>query len=151
MSRRLLRSLLTISAIYLSIGHLLAFVIIGDCQPYEGALGVHQDYYFSFFRGVPRKITTRCLAGLPILLLGNQDYWRETNQGFSPKPIPRRGEWQLSVTKWRKNCPIFLPYFSFTTTGGIHFRIGSRWDDMNGYFTIPSLALKFPSEENLSD
>lgn len=107
------------------------------------AVGVHTDYRFEFFQSVPRSYTSRCFVSPPILILGNQEHWARDRAGvIGPKPIPRKGEWQLSLVQWRQGWPVILPYFALTTIGGWHFRIGPRWDDIDHYYTFPSFAIK---------
>jgi hypothetical protein len=28
------------------------------------------------------------------------------------------------------------PYYAFTTEGCLHFRVGFRWDDVDGYYNL---------------
>ncbi|MBI4160745.1 MAG: hypothetical protein HY506_02445 [Candidatus Yanofskybacteria bacterium] len=104
---------------------------------------LHQDYYFEFLRWIPFAWTSWCFEEPPILIAGNQNYWEKLPGGSAgPKPLPRPGEWQLSIIQIKRGWPLFFPYFSFTTQDGLHFRIGCRWDDIDSYFVLPSFAIK---------
>jgi hypothetical protein len=104
---------------------------------------LHDDYYLFFARQVPRRITSWGFVEPPVLLLGNQRQWFRTETGnVGPQPIPRPGNWQLSMVQIHAGYPFFLPYFALTTGSGWHFRIGCRWDDSDHYYTFPSIALK---------
>ncbi len=86
---------------------------------------------------------------------------------FGPAPIGEPGSWQLSeyagapywaplITVaaiyaaalfpgwWRATALLMLPfqpfYFAFTLRSGRNFRLGARWDDVDGYTTIPTIA-----------
>ena len=50
-----------------------------------------------------------------------------------PKPIPPAGRWHFTI--W----PL---YFGMTTHSGWHFRLGVRYDDIDGYYSWPSVTLK---------
>jgi len=47
------------------------------------------------------------------------------------QPIPQQGHWELT---W----PL---YFAVTSSDGWHFRIGFRWDDVDGYYDL-SVSIK---------
>lgn len=49
-----------------------------------------------------------------------------------PQPIPKPGHWHAA----------WPPYFALTTSAGWHFRIGARYDDVDLYYTMPSIAFK---------
>ena len=37
----------------------------------------------------------------------------------------------------------WLPlYLAFTFPNGVHFRLGARWDDVDSYIVVPSIAIK---------
>ena len=95
----------------------------------------HTGFDISFLRWIPRGATSWCFVEPPIILLGNY--------GIAlPKPIPEKGRWQVSVVQMCRGWPVFLPYAAVTTRRGYHVRIGARWDDVDGYYTFPSFALK---------
>lgn len=54
-----------------------------------------------------------------------------------PKPIGEPGSWQLSRFPLG---PWYAWYFAFTLKNGRHFRVGARWDDVDGYVQFPTLA-----------
>jgi len=146
MKRKLVRITVWVNLItvcYFVLAYLLAVVSVSDCGIPESILkGVHTDYRFAILQSVPRSFTSYCLAGPPILLMGNQDNWAKHKNGeFGPKAIPKGGEWQLSFVRWRTGWPVFLPYFAFNHFGW-HFRVGTRWDDVDQYYTVPTLAFK---------
>ena len=58
------------------------------------------------------------------------------------KPLPEKGTWHISAAQVRRGWPIFLPYFAVTARAGYHLRIGARWDDVDGYYTFPTFAMK---------
>lgn len=91
----------------------------------------HPDYVISVLRGIPRKVTSCHFVEPPIKILGNA----------SVKPISKPGSWQLSAVQVKKDWPFFFPYFAFTFNG-VHFRVGCRWDNVDHYYTMPSIALK---------
>lgn len=66
-------------------------------------------------------------------------YESHSDEWFHPKPITQPGSWQFSYFPLG---PWFAWYFAFTTKGGIHFRIGARWDDVDDYVEFPSIAIK---------
>ena len=107
----------------------------------------HDDYYLTWTRWIPRSATSWCIKAPPIQLLGNQEGEALAADGtIGPKPIPRPGEWQLSIVQIKKGWPFFLPYFAWTTEQGTHFRLGARWDDVDQYYTFPSIAIAKPWE-----
>ena len=119
----------------------------GECLPAHLRNRTHDDYSHLFkpFRWVPRSWTSWCFVEPPLLLLGNQKgtLAARNRSTRGPKPIPRPGEWQLSVVQLRERLPVFfLPYFAFTTKKGTHFSVGCRWDDTDHYYTFPRIALK---------
>ena len=128
----------------------------------------HDDYPWPFSR-IPRSWTSFETIRPPLMILGNQNYWSHFEGGqvvsdldvdylrkrnpvffavYGPKPIPRPGEWQISIVRaefW--GYSIRLPYLAFTTKGGWHFRVGARWTDRTldsfwNYVTWPSIAIK---------
>jgi hypothetical protein len=112
------------------------------CLPPSLRGKAHDDYYFSWLRWIPRSATSWCIDRPPHLILGNQrEQSTAPNGARGPKPIPSRGEWQVSAVQLRPGWPVFLPYIAFTTPGGTHVRIGCRWDDVDHYYTFPTLAI----------
>jgi hypothetical protein len=102
----------------------------------------HDDYYFYQMRWIPRSATSWCIPQAPILLLGNQRGRAAALDGrIGPKPVPQPGEWQVSVVQLKRDWPLFLPYVAWTTKDGTHFRFGARWDDIDHYYTFPSIAI----------
>lgn len=97
----------------------------------------HIDYVPAF-QWVPRGITT-FQWGHPEMLLGNQ----ESYEYGSPKPIGERGSFQISRYPELPFPLSWAPlYFSFTTPDGTHGRLGARWDDVDFYTNMPSIAIK---------
>src|SRR5574341_1308529 len=106
-----------------------------ECLPEPLRDQRHTDWIWPFSY-IPRAWTSFCHGRFsvpPIRRLGNTPLtgWRDTTFLY-PKPIPPPGHWHLA-------SPL---YFAFTTKRGLHFRIGARFDDVDGYYTIPSLTLK---------
>src|SRR5579864_4032310 len=57
---------------------------------------LHDDYP-RYLRWIPRRLTSWHMVQPPRLILGNQKNYCGTKDGRSgPRPIPARGEWQLS-------------------------------------------------------
>lgn len=87
---------------------------------------------------VPRSATTFGW-GRPSQMVGNQ----KALQDGAPKPIGERGSFQVSRYP---DLPVpfcWLPvYMAFTLPNGVHFRLGARWDDVDSYTNIPSVAIK---------
>ncbi len=105
----------------------------------------HNDYYFSWTQWIPRSATSWCIAQAPILLLGNQKGRARAQDGrIGPKPVPEPGEWQVSMVRLKRDWPLFLPYIAWTKKDGTHFRFGARWDDVDHYYTFPSIAIATP-------
>ena len=97
----------------------------------------HDDYPL-VFRWIPRSWTTFGW-GRPALMAGNQNHWQEG----SPKPIGERGTFQISRFPDLPPPLCWVPlYFAATTPGGVHVRLGARWDDVDAYVQFPSIALK---------
>lgn len=127
------------------------------------------------FAWVPRGWTAFSW-GTPSLEAGNQARIRLDKKSGQPGPGPigEHGSWQISEfpdapwwlpMPWLAAfyCAVWAPglwkllaaaavpfcpyYMALTTRGGRHFRIGPRWDDVDGYVEWPSIATrKFPSE-----
>ena len=117
--------------------------LIGNkCLPDSLKGKSHNDYYLPGTRWIPRSVTSWCMEEPPIQLLGNQKRQAHAQDGTTgPKPIPEAGEWQVSAVQMKKGWPLFLPYVAITTKSGRHFRIGCRWDDVDHYYTFPSIAI----------
>jgi hypothetical protein len=102
----------------------------------------HDDYMIPGLAQMPRAWTTFDW-GEPRLILGNQKH----KLNGAPKPIGERGSFQLSLYP---NLPppfCWIPaYFAFTLSNGVHFRLGARWDDVDDYTVVPSVAVKFKVE-----
>ena len=123
-------------------------------QP-DGARPTHDDY-IPGLRWIPRGWTSFKSPLPPRQVAGNQKYWGLPHSGgswtdvqfpdglYGPKPIPRPGEWQVSLVTLPDSFPrwIKLPYFSYTSRGGHHVRLGARWTDTDDYITFPSIAYK---------
>lgn len=106
----------------------------------------HNDFPWPL-KWVPRGWTA-FKWGKPRLVSGYVNPWHHAEQddlvqafgdGPHPKPITSPGTWQLSRFP---GGPWWAWYFAFTTRGGTHFRIGARWDDVDGYVEWPSVAVK---------
>lgn len=88
----------------------------------------HWDYPWPL-KWVPRAWTS-FKWGKPKKVFGNQ---------ADVKPIGDRGTWQVSRYP---DGPWWAWYFAFTTSGGLHFRVGARYDDVDDYTDFPSIAVK---------
>lgn len=69
---------------------------------------------------------------------------------FAPKPITSEGTWQLSRFP---HGPWYAWYFAWSgkkAKDGFyrHFRIGARWDDVDGYTQFPSFAFPWGRRYN---
>lgn len=111
-----------------------------------GARSKHDDYPPGL-RWIPRWWDSKPLDDLPYMLAGNQRYWvrfcwpyeeardidfeRLDGYCWSPKPIPRPGEWHLMMVPTAiLGFPWPFPIFAITLRGGWHFRIGlARFSD----------------------
>lgn len=101
----------------------------------------HQDYLIG--KWIPRSATSACFVEPPVMLLGSQKSSSPAPNGESgPGPIPERGTWQFSSVRIKRGVPLFLGYFAITTENGWHFRFGCRWNDVDHYYTFPSVSLK---------
>lgn len=115
-------------------------LIGGHCLPNHLKNKLHADYLVA--RKIPFSATAACFVEPPVQVLGSQNFWAESKSGIvGPKPIPPRGEWQLSLIREKKNWPVFIPYFAITGKDGWHFRIGCRWDDIDHYYVFPSVSV----------
>ena len=92
----------------------------------------HEDFPWPFSY-IPRAWTAFSW-GEPKKICGNQRPY-----GGVMKPIGPRGTWQISRFP---DGPWFALYAAFTTNGGVHYRIGARYDDVDNYVEWPSLARK---------
>lgn len=97
----------------------------------------HWDYPWPFHL-IPRGWTT-FNWGKPEMMIGNQ----RARENGGPKPIGEYGSFQISRYP---DLPLpfswFPVYVAFTTREGLHFRLGARWDDVDGYTQFPSVAIK---------
>jgi hypothetical protein len=112
------------------------------CGPFQSkrpvrvrqASGTHSDWIWPL-RAVPRRWTVLC-GTPPYKTLGTTPLRTAQFHGLQfryPQPIPPPGHWHF--TTW----PI---YFGLSTRSGWHFRIAVRYDDIDGYYTWPSLTIK---------
>ena len=105
-----------------------------ECLPDHLKHEHHKDWRWPLCY-IPRAWTSWCRGrhfGYPPELLRGNCWTGKQGIWVYPKPIPQPGQWQLS-------SPF---YFAFTTKAGWHFRFGCRYDDVDFYYTVPSLALK---------
>lgn len=101
----------------------------------------HIDYTLPGTKWIPWGWSSWHLVEPPWQYLGNQIQEAKTIDGqFGPSPIPEAGSWQFSLVQMKKDWPLLLPYFAFTTKSGWHFRLGCRWDDVDHYYVFPSFA-----------
>ena len=106
----------------------------------------HNDWPWPL-KWVPRRWTSFYLGRkAPVKVLGSQ---REmvVAPGFDragPKPIPEIGAWQLTRFPGLWAPFRWIPlYFAVTFKSGRHFRLGLfRWDDVDGYFTVFTIATR---------
>lgn len=101
---------------------------------------------------VPRRWTA-WEWGTPEQLAGSQELRRKGPGGeLGPAPIGERGSWQLAYYPdapwWAK--PVAW-YVAATLPGGRHFRVGARWDDVDGYVQWPAVASRRYSGDPLED
>lgn len=107
------------------------------CLPPKLKNAKHWDYPKGL-KWIPRSWTSYCFGRkAPRLIAGNQKSQRvseDFKKGFQrgPAPIGEAGSFQIS----------WPPYLAFTTKGGRHFHIGARWDDVDGYYSFPSIMVK---------
>ena len=95
---------------------------------------------------IPRSWTSYCLGKRPPeKILGNQKQMRycevykhlPNKKRYGPAPIGEPGTWLFAM-------PFFI---GFTLKNGWHFHMGARWDDVDVYYTIPSILLRwYPGE-----
>lgn len=102
------------------------------CLP-EALKGTRHTDYWKFLRWIPRSWTSFC-GNPPAKLLGNEFEtaidWKGSVVTY-PKPIPPPGQWSV-------NWP---PYAALTTKSRWNFHIGARWDDVDNYYTFPSIKI----------
>ncbi|GEM_PF-3364971 len=101
----------------------------------------HTDFTISFMQWVPRAWTARTLVEAPFMILGSKDHPTALGKNGTrgPKPVSREGEWQISVVQVKQGLPFYLPYVAFGACG-YHWRIGTRWDDVDHYYIVFSVA-----------
>jgi hypothetical protein len=113
-----------------------------ECDPFQSKRPMqvrqvprtHSDWIWPL-QYVPRRWTIVC-GNPPQKTFGTTPLRRMQFHGAQfayPQPIPPPGHWHF--TTW----PI---YFGMSTRSGWHFRIGVRYDDIDGYYTWPSLTIK---------
>lgn len=128
---------------YFSLGFLTALLFGGgNCLPPHLANEGHSDRVLGF-RWMSRELTARCLVQPPIPLITSRNFPLSLarNGVYGPKPIPGPNQMQVSLVQVREGWPFFLPYLAVTAQR-LHFRIGVRWDDVDHYYTLDSIALK---------
>jgi len=146
--RKVLKLIIGVILGYLVLIYLLALLpsekLVGrGCLPEHLKERLHDDYDIPGTKWIPFAATSFCFVEPPIQILGNQDFnYPGLNNKMGPKPIPLPGQWQFTIVQEKKGWPLYLPYFAFTTKGGIHFRIGARWDDIDNYYVFPSFGIK---------
>jgi hypothetical protein len=103
----------------------------------------HDDYWLPGTRWVPRSATSMRLVEPPVMVLGSDGHPSAAglDGARGPKPIPPPGQWQASLVQVKAGWPLVLPYVALTTSEGLHFRFGARWDDVDHYYTFPTFAL----------
>ena len=100
----------------------------------RSASGLHTDWIWPF-RYIPRRWTAMP-GDPPRETLGSTPLTSAESQGRRfryPQPIPPRGRWHFTI---------WPTYFGMSTHSGWHFRIGFRYDDVDGYYNWPSLTIK---------
>lgn len=106
----------------------------------------HWDWPWPF-RCIPRKWTAFDW-GSPKKVLGNQ----KSEKDGAPLPIGEKRSWQFSRYP---NAPLGWKwaawYVSLTLKNGRHFRIGARWDDVDGYVQWPAVASRVYTGEAVQD
>lgn len=121
------------------------------CLPEHLKTRKHNDWIWPFSM-IPRTWSTVCW-GVPKQIAGNQEKQvANRKEGIlGPAPIGELGSWQVS--RYPK-APLLLKYIplyvAITLPNGRHFRFGARWDDIDGYVTLPVIATrKFPATEDM--
>lgn len=102
---------------------------------------------------IPRRWTA-CDWGVPVLVMGNQRETREdaASHTAGPAPVGEAGSWQLSLFPKAPGPLKHIPtYFAFTLKNGWHFRIGARWDDVDSYTQVPTLAIRKYTGNRIED
>jgi hypothetical protein len=117
--------------------------ILGEkCLSPELAQKLHEDFP-RYLRWIPRSATSWRMVQPPLMILGNQTTYCAARNGKSgPRAVPARGEWQISLVQVRVRWPFFLPYFAATLGNGWHARFGCRWDELDAYYSVPSVTVK---------
>lgn len=112
----------------------------------------HNDWPWPF-KWVPRRWTA-VLWGPPKMKWGNQKKRRKTVEMtyWSPKPIGEPNSWQISTYpyapgRW-KRIPIYFAWSGSVDKKGEfrHYRIGLRYDDIDGYATWSIATRKYPKD-----
>jgi len=104
---------------------------------------VHNDYYIKSTQWIPRRWTFRKLVEPPVMILGSANHTQSqtADGGYGPSPLPLVGQWQVSAIQVKKGWPFYLPYIALTGTR-YHFRAGVRWDNVDNYYVLNSIALR---------
>jgi hypothetical protein len=133
---------------YLNVGYIVAIRSgDGNCLPPHLRDKKHTDRVW-FKRWMSRNWTSRALVEPPVMIFGSSGHEMSVarNGKSGPNPISRSGGWQFSVAHVKEGSFFYLPYFAITIKR-VHFRIGTRWDDIDHYFTLDSLSLKILKRE----
>lgn len=108
-----------------------------ECLPDHLKDKRHDDWPWPFSL-VPRAWTSYC-GKPPKKVAGNQALSTVVIDWVSydyPKPIPPFGQWhRAEADMW------FSFYFALTSKLGWTFRFGSRYDDVDHYYTFPSFKI----------
>ena len=104
-----------------------------ECLPPHLQDKLHNDWPWPFNK-ISRNTTSFC--GEPPTLV----------EGDTLKPIPRPGQFTRQIANLHPDTPAWVPrtYYAITYANGIHVRIGTRFDDIDGYYTYPSFTVKKP-------
>ncbi len=109
--------------------------------------GKRHDDYPAGLRWIPRGWTAFAW-GEPSFVVGDigptdmivpRRHTAGSGWSWSPRPITSPDTWQLSRFP---AGPWYAFYFAFTSIDGVHFRLGARWDDVDGYVEFPTIAIK---------
>lgn len=107
----------------------------------------HSDWPWPLSR-IPRGATA-FRWGKPRRILGPESYL-EYRAGFAPKPIDEAGGWQFSYypgAPWWAKVTGLAFYVAVSGKKGPdgkfrHWRAGTRWDDVDNYATVLSVATR---------
>ena len=112
-----------------------------SCLPASLQGKLHDDWW-RILEAIPRHYNVGCGMPPPVVLLGQPDIrsWKG-----EAKPVPLPGIVQIQgqyipTGLWN----VWLLNFTMTTNRNMHFRRGMfRWDDVDGYMTVPSAAFRY--------